>query len=372
MSVQVLRTFTWIACVALACRQVSAAPVCDARCVLVDVVVAQEGTFAPRMVVTGSIAPKYQTNVAFRTGGKIVQRLVEVGDHVSADQILAKLDPRDQTSTLDNAKAGLASAKALLTQAEVTFQRQQALFRSGYATRPSFDLAQQQLRTQQAAVDSAKAILGTAQEQFGYTDLQAGVAGIVVARNAESGQVVQAGQTVFVLAQDGPRDAVFDVSEAILTEPPASRTVQVVLLSDFGVRTTGHVREVSPTVDDKSGTVKVKVALDAVPAGMSLGAAVAGAAAFKSRRAIVLPRSALFRWDNSPAIWRFDPSTRTVSPNPVTIQRYDGNSLVLGAGVRPGEIVVTSGTQFLHPGQIVGVAEQKTGAQEAARLEAAK
>ena len=355
------------ACVILAGGRTLAAPACDARCVLVDVVVAQEGTFAPRMIVTGSIAPKYQTNVAFRTGGKIVQRLVEVGDHVSADQVLAKLDPRDQISTVDNAAAGLASAKALLTQAEVNFQRQLALFHSGYATRPSFDLAQQQQRTQQAAVDSAKAMLGTAQEQLGYTDLKAGVAGIVVARNAEAGQVVQAGQTVFVLAQDGPRDAVFDVSEAILTDPPASKTVQVALLSDLSVRTTGHVREVSPTVDDKSGAVKVKVALDAVPTGMSLGAAVAGAAGFKARRAIVLPRSALFRWNNSPAIWRFDPGTRTVSPKMVTVERYDGDTLVLAAGVQPGDIVVTSGIQFLHPGQLVGIAERTTTAQASKR-----
>ena len=367
MRAEILRTFVSVASVILLGGRGSAAPPCDARCVLVDVVAAQDGTFASTMVVTGSIAPMYQTNVAFRTGGKIVQRLVEVGDHVSADQTLAKLDPRDQASTLDNARAGLASAKALLTQAEVNFQRQQALFRGGYATRPSFDLAQQQLRTQQAAVESAKAVLGTAQEQFGYTDLRAGVAGVVVARNAEAGQVVQAGQTVFVLAQDGPRDAVFDVAEAILTEPPATKTVQVVLLSDLSVRTTGHVREISPTVDDKTGAVKVKVALDSVPAGMSLGAIVAGAAAFQPRRAIVLPRSALFRWDDRPAVWRYDPAKRTVSPIGVTVQRYDGDRLILGAGVAPGDIIVTSGLQFLHPGQTVGIAGQHTAAREAAR-----
>ena len=314
-----------------------AAPICDAHCVLVDVVVAKEGTFAPTVVLTGSIAPKYQTNVAFRTSGQIVQRLIEIGDHVSADQVLAKLDPRDQTATLDTDKAGLASAEALLVQAEVNFTRQQALFRNGYATRPSFDQAQQQLRTQQAAVDSAKAMLGTAQEQLGYTDLKAGAAGIVIGRDAEAGQVVQAGQTVFVLAQDGPRDAVFDVSEVILTEPPASKTVQVALLSDLAIRTTGHVREISPTVDDKTGAVKVKVALDSVPAGMSLGAVVAGAAAFKPQRAITLPRSALFRWDDGPAVWLFDAKTRTVTPRTVTVQRYDGDTLVISGGIQAGD-----------------------------------
>ena len=341
------------------------APSCGARCVLVDVAVAREDDFTQTVILTGSIAPKYQTNVAFRTGGKITQRLVEVGDHVGADQILARIDPRDQNAALDTVKASLASAQALLTQAEVNFTRQEQLFRSGYATRPSFDLAQQQLRTQRAAVESAKAALGTAREQFGYTDLKPGSAGIVVGRNAEAGQVVQAGQTVFVLAQDGPRDAVFDVYEALLTEPPASPTVTVALQSDPRVRTTGTVREISPTVDDKSGAVKVKVALDRVPPGMSLGAAVVGSGAFKPQRAVVLPRGALFRWNDQPAIWVHDPAAGTVAPRTVAVSRFDGDRLVLSGGVTPGEQVVTAGVQFLHPGQPVAVAHTLAAADAA-------
>jgi RND family efflux transporter MFP subunit len=335
------------------------APVCDARCVLVDVVVAKSETFTPHVVLTGGVEPKFQSNIAFRVSGKIVQRLIEIGDHVTGDQILARLDPQEQRANLDTARAGLASARALLAQAQVAFARQESLFKNGYTTRPSYDQAEQQLRTQQAAVESAVAALGTAQEQFGYTDLKAGVAGIVTARNAEAGQVVQAGQTVFTIAQDGPRDAVFEVYEALLTNPPSGPVVEVALQSDPSVRTTGAVREISPTVDASSGTVRVKVGLDSVPAGMSLGAAVVGSGDFKSRRAIVLPRSALFRWDNSPAVWLLDPKTQKVEPQVVAVERYDGEKLVLSEGINTGDTVVTAGIQFLHPGQIVGVARRE-------------
>ncbi len=337
-------------------RSSTSADACDARCVLVAVALAREETFARQLTLTGAIAPKYQTNVAFRTGGRITQRLVDVGEHVTADQVLAVLDPRDQTAAVDTAKAVLASAQALLVQATVAFERQQALLKSGYTTRPSFDAAQQQLQTQQAAVDSASAALGTVREQFGYTNLRAGAAGTVVRRDAEAGQVVQAGQTVFVLAQDGPRDAVFDVYEAALTDPPASRVVTVALQSDPAVVTRGHVREIAPSVDDKSGAVRVKVELDAVPARMSLGAAVIGSGSFKPERGIVLPRGALYRWDDAPAVWIYDPASRTVAPRVVAITRYDDDRLVLSGGVKPGERVVTAGIQFLHPGQIVGLA----------------
>lgn len=336
------------------------AAACGSKCVLVNVVVARRSSVSRRILLTGSISPKYQTDVAFRISGKIVQRLVEVGSHVTADQVLARLDTRDRAAGVDTASAGLASAEALLVQATVGFDRQQALLKSGYTTRPVFDAAQQQLRTQQAAVDSSKAALGTAEEQLGYTDLKAGVAGIVVGREAEAGQVVRAGQTVFALAQDGARDAVFDVYEAALTEPPASRTVQIALQSDPSVTTTGTVRETSPTVDDKSGAVRVKVGLDTVPPRMSLGAAVIGSGAFKAREAIVLPRGALFRWNDRPAVWRYDTTSRTVEPRPVSIERYAGDALVLSGGVEPGDTVVTAGIQLLHPGQVVGVVTAET------------
>ena len=110
---------------------------CDKRCTLVETIVAQETTYTPQVILTGGIEPKFQSNIAFRVSGKISQRIVEIGDHVEANQVLARLDPVDQKANLDTATAGLASAQALLTQAKVAFERQQALFKSGYATRPS-------------------------------------------------------------------------------------------------------------------------------------------------------------------------------------------------------------------------------------------
>ena len=329
---------------------------CDNRCIRVETVVARETVFTPRVALTGGIEPKFQSNIAFRISGKITKRLVEIGDHVNVDDILATLDPQEQKVSLDTAQAGLASSEALLTQAKVAFARQESLFKSGYTTRPSYDQAQQQLRTQQAAVDSAKAALGTAQEQFGYANLKAGVAGIVTARNAEAGQVVQAGTTVFTIAQDGPRDAVFDVYEVLLTDPPGSKTVKVVLQSDPSVATTGTVREISPTMSATSGTVKVKVGLTDVPPRMALGAAVVGFGDFKPHNAITLPRGALYRWRDKSAVWLLDPKTNVVSIKTVQVERFAEDSLVLSDGIAAGDTVVTAGIQFLHPGQIVEVA----------------
>jgi membrane fusion protein, multidrug efflux system len=241
----------------------------------VDVVVAQMSEFSPDLPLTGEIQAQVQTNVAFRTSGKIISRDVDVGQHVTVDQVLARLDPRDQESSITNAEATLSSAQAQLRQTQATFQRQQELMKSGFTTRASFEQAQEAFRLAQAAVDSAEAALGQAREQRAYTDLKAGVNGIIVSRSAEAGQVVEAGQTVFTIAEDGPRDAVFNIHESLLAHPP-SRRVGVSLLSDPNVKTFGMVREISPTVNADSGTVKVKIGLERTPPEMTLGASVIG------------------------------------------------------------------------------------------------
>ena len=329
----------------------------EASTVLVRVVEAKRVPVAADIVFTGDIQPQAQTNVAFRTNGKVATRLVEVGDHVEADQVLARLDPMQLKADVDNAKAALVSTEATLAQARIAFKRQEELIKGGYTTRPSYDNAEQQQRTAQAAVDSAKAALGTAQEQFSYTELRSGVRGIVMSRDFETGQVVQAGQTVMVLAQDGPRDAVFNVYEALPANPPASKEVAISLQADPSVTATGIVREISPTVDASSGTVRVKIGLKSTPAAMTLGAVVIGRGKFEPRAAFVLPWSALYRWENRPAVWIHDRETGTVAPRVVTIDRYGHDSILVAEGVADGESVVIAGIQLLRPGQNVAVAK---------------
>ncbi len=105
----------------------------------------------------------------------------------------------------------LSAAKARLEQDSNHFDRQQTLLQQGWTTRANFDQAQQALRTAQAAVDDAKAQVEIAEDRVGYTELRAGVNGTITSRSAESGEVVQPGQMIFMIARNSGWDAVFDV-----------------------------------------------------------------------------------------------------------------------------------------------------------------
>jgi RND family efflux transporter MFP subunit len=311
------------------------------------------------VVLTGEVQARIQTDLSFRVSGRVIARLVDAGAHVNAGDLLARLDPAEQQADLDAATASLAAAESQVRVAASTFERQKTLIAEGFTTQVAFDQAQEGLRTAEGSLESAKAQLGRSKEALGDTELRASATGVITARNLEVGQVMQAAQSAFTLAQDGDRDAVFDVYESIFFQEPEDKIV-LTLLSDRNVTAVGRVREVSPTIDAKSSTVRVKVAIENPPAAMTLGSAVAGIARWKAVKQIVLPWSVLTATGSAPAVWVVEPGTRTVSLKPVMVDSYETATVVIKGGLQPGERVVVDGGKLLSVGQSVTYDEAST------------
>ncbi len=303
--------------------------------------------------LTGQVRAKDQVSLAFRLDGRMIKRPVNVGDNVKAGEIVAQLDPQNQQNELRTAQANLASAEAALTQARLTFGRQQQLLASGWTPRAKFDEAQQAFLSAQAKVDAAHAQVGIAQDQLSYTVLFADAPGVVTATGAEPGEIVHAGQTIVNVARQGGRDAVFDVSEQLNRTGPRDPVVQIALTNDPSVRATGRVREVSPQADSATRTFQVKVGIIDPPPAMQLGSTVTGSIKLSAPSGLPVPPSALTEADGRPAVWVVDPTSQTVSLRNVDVSRYDPADVVVSRGLSVGEIVVTAGVQTLHPGQKV-------------------
>lgn len=316
--------------------------------------------YASAVRLTGEIRAQVESDLSFRVGGRISERLVDVGDHVTADQVIARLDPEQQQATVTAAEAAVRAAEAVLSETTSTFERQKDLLAKGFTTRRDYDRAEEAYLVARATLDSATAQFGTARDQLSDTVLRAGASGIITARNAETGEVVQAGQAIFTIAHDGPRDAVFQVPESIFNRELGEPTVELTLISNPDVQAAGVVRELSPTVDALSGTVRVKVGIDHPPAAMTLGAAVVGESRPRPSDLIVIPWSALSSAGGQPAAWTIEPQTRRASLTPITIEAYESGKVIVRDGLRPGDIVVTAGAQVLRPGQVVELSEGTT------------
>jgi membrane fusion protein, multidrug efflux system len=319
----------------------------------VRTVIAERSELGQAVVLTGQILADKEIALAFRIGGRILDRSADVGDRVKPDEVVAKLDPQNELNALRSARAALAAAEGRLEQDANQFQRQQQLLDRGFTTRVLFDQAQQAYRTSQAAVDDAKAQLEIAEDRVSYTELKANVSGTITARGAEAGEVVQAGQMVFTVARDSGWDAVFDVPAAVIRAAPADAVVLIALTDDPSATAKGRVRQVDPQADPVTRTFKVRVAINDPPPAMRLGATVTGRVETPSGEGIVLPASALFEADRSPAVWVVDPAKLTVALKPVEVLRFDPGTVVISGGLEAGKIVVTAGVQALHPGQKV-------------------
>lgn len=315
--------------------------------------------FAAAVTLTGDIQARVQTDLSFRVGGKITQRMVDVGDRVSAKQVLAKLDPKDLQTHVDSAQAQVVAEQARVKQTAAAFVRQQKLLPKGFTSQSEYDAAQAALLSSQSALTAAQAQLANAREQLGYTQLIAEAAGVITARQAEVGQVVQATMPIFSLARDGERDAVFNVYESLLMEPPKDQPITVSLLDNPQIKAQGNVREITPAVNASSGTVQVKIALSSLPAGMELGSVVSATANAPGKASIELPWAALTKDLSEPAVWLVDADGK-VQLHKVTVGRYLTGHVIISEGLKGGEQVVIAGGQLLHPGMQVEIASPQS------------
>jgi membrane fusion protein, multidrug efflux system len=305
--------------------------------------------------LTGQVQAQDEVGLSFRIGGRMIERTVNVGDHVEAGQVIARVDPEPARNAVQTARANLTAAMAQMTRARNDYERQETLLRQGWTTRERFDQALEALQAAEAQVDAAQAQLNIAQDQLGYTELVADGPGTVTARGAEAGEVVAAGRMIVQLARDGGRDAVFDVPARVIQSAPADPVITVALASDPSVRTTGRVREVSPQADPVTRTFEIRIGLLSPPEAMRLGSTVVGSMQLGGVGAIEIPASALTQADRQPAVWVVDRETSTVALRNVDLARFDLARVIVAQGLNPDDIVVTAGVQALRPGQQVRI-----------------
>lgn len=155
------------------------------------------------------------------------------------------------------------------------------------------------------------------------------------------------------------RDAVFDVSETLLTHGPDDPVIDVALASDPSVRTTGKIRDIRPSADPATRTYRVRVELAAVPAAMMMGATVTGKLTMPARTLARLPAGSVTSVDGKPAVYVVDPASSVVERRAVSIAAQDATNILVRDGVAAGDVVVTTGVSKLRPGQIVRSGEQQ-------------
>ncbi len=346
-----MRTAALLACLALlACDKPSPAPSAAApRPVRVQAVTFTE----PRATLTysGTVQARRQADLAFRVGGKVVARAVDLGARVHAGDVLARLDPADLALAAGAAQNAMAAAAADATNARLEFQRYENLGRAS----PSFLASEREKRV--AANMVANARLSQAQRQYAlalsqqnYGSLFADADGVVVALPVEIGQVVTSGQTILTLAQTAETEVLVDLPENRLPELRAADEITVVPWSDPARTYAGRVREVAARADPASRTFAVRIAVQAPGEQLALGGTATVRLTGRGAGPVaILPAAALGDCDGKPCVWVFDEQQGRAAPRPVTVAAFQEDRVAIAAGLQAGDQVVTAGVTQLDP-----------------------
>ena len=304
---------------------------------------------------TGVVGAKVESNLGFRVPGKILERLVNVGDQVKAGQPLMRIDETDLRLALTAKRNAVIAARASLVQTDADEQRYAKLVSDGWASHQRYEQAKAVSDTAKAQLAAAEADAGVAENQTTYSVLLADADGTVMQTLGEPGQVVAAGQTVVRLAQAGPREAVVALPETIR---PAIDSAAEANLYGGDRRYTAHLRQLSDAADPQTRTYEARYVLDGEAAAAPLGATVTIRLPSQvSQPEIQVPLGALLDDGRKTGVWLFDSGTSTVHFQPIKLVRVTSEAAVI-SGLSSGASVVSLGAHLLQEGARVRTAPE--------------
>jgi membrane fusion protein, multidrug efflux system len=296
---------------------------------------------------SGSVKSRTEMNLGFRVAGKVTERLVDIGDRVKPGDVLARMDPTDYRLAVNSATANLAAAEKAVETTDLANKRAHALYKKDAV--PKAQVEQAQLTYDQAVStrDAAAAALDQAKNQMSYADLKSDRDGIVTAVSADRGQVVAAGTPVLTVVADDQKEVLIAVPENDIAEFAIGKQVKARFWSDDKLVLSGKVREVSGSADPQSRTFSVRVSLpndQRVLLGMT---ATVVAEVTDGADKVTVPLSALAEKNGDKIVWTVDRTAATVHSRSIKVADFTDDGVGVSDGLKPGDIVVSAGTQFM-------------------------
>lgn len=306
-----------------------------------------------------TIRPRIEADHAFRVGGKVMRRLVEVGQRVSKEDVLATLDEADLRSQKEQAEAELAASRAALDQAAADERRAIKLNKDGWIAKAALDRQRTAAEEARGRNQKASRALDQANNSLDYATLRADANGVVTQVSVEPGQVVAAGQTVVRIARAGELEAAVALPESFAAAAGAGEA-HLFLWSKPEKKYRAKLRELSPSADAATRTFAARFSLPDADNTIAIG--MTGTLTIQSPNAaptVNVPLSALFDQGQGTALWKVDGEGR-LTLTPITVLRYDSRSALVSGGLAEGDDIVVLGVQKLDAGQKVRVIKQES------------
>ena len=340
------------AIIAMACDRGESAPAASgrggpnggqARVVPVAVAVAELGTAARTVSASGAVEPLRTVAINSQLGGALLSVNVEEGSRVSAGTVLARIDSRELS-------AQLAAAEAALEAATRAADRAQQLFDQQIVTAAEYE-------RDQTAASAARASRDQLRTRIGYATVRSPIAGVVLRKQVERGDVVSANMEMFTVADISALVVRVPISELDVTGLDVGDDVEVTLDALPGRRTPGRIRRIFPSADTLTRLVPVEIELrGAATRDIRPGFLARVTFSLDPRGDVLLvPASAVVDAAAGAAVFRVKDGTASRT----SVRRgdtYQGRVEIL-SGLSPGDTIVIAGNQELRDGASVRISE---------------
>jgi RND family efflux transporter MFP subunit len=291
-----------------------------------------------------------EVNLAFEVSGRLIERPVDIGDKVTAGDVLARLDPRDFQNALD-------ASTAARNQAAAYRSRIARAVKSGAVSQQEYDDAEAKLEVAQADVKiKAKALEDSV--------LIAPFDGTISAAYVENFQNVRAKESMLRLLDTSKIEMIINIPEGLITLAPYVKDIQVRFDAVKGVLIPAEIKEISNEASLTTRTYPITLIMSPPP-GVDVLPGMAGEATAGSveapgdaveREGHEVPVSAIFSEPGGETqatyVWLVDPETKTVSKRAVK-QIGFGAAGALVQGLQPGDVIAIAGVHYLREGQQV-------------------
>ena len=326
----------------------------------VRAMVVAAGTGKTIIELAGEIQPRYESQLGFRVGGKLIARKVEVGTLVKRGQVLMQLDPLDLQLAQSQAKAAVSATESTLALTKADLDRYRELRQKNFVSQALLDTKEAAYKSAIASHEQANAGLKVQANQSSYSTLYADADGVITAVQAEVGQVVAAGTPVVKLARTAEKEVRVSIPEDQIEVLRQVTDLAVKTWANSNVAISGRLRELSPIADPATRTYTAKISLPRAGPEIRLGMTATVQFAAPALPGIHLPMTALVNSKEGTAVWVVE--SGVVKLVPVQVASATGTEVLIAQGLSAGQSVVTAGVNQLRPGQKVSLLGQELSA----------
>ena len=313
--------------------------------------------------ITGTLAPWEEIVVGNETPGTVDKIFVDLGDKVEEGNLILKLNQQDARANLESAEAlldthirALERAKAVWTDAELNLKRYMNLFTEGVASisqrdavQTQYNVADAQLKQAEAQVNHAKAQANLARKHLADTEIRSPIAGHIKKKLVSAGEVLRDKTPLFIVVKNDPLKFQGSVPESFAPHIRIDQDIVIYIDAFPNESLSGKIIRTSPSIDIQTRTLSIEALIPNPKSSLKSGFFAKAVIVMKEEKDIpFIPEASVYSFAGINKVYVI--AEGMARERSVKTGMRDAGMVEITKGLKPGEIVATTGLDQLFEG----------------------